>query len=67
MVRNSAKSNWTLKELGWTLREPDATSAWDGLVGWAQAYLDQHPGHLADAYIATWHRAASKAMAEARG
>ena len=62
MVRNSAKSNWTLEELGWTLRPCDAQDPWDGLGGFCRAYLAAHPEHLADKYIARWHRALTVAL-----
>ncbi len=62
MLRNAAKSNWTLDELGWSLRPVDATSAWDGLVGWCREFLAAHPELLADRYIARWHRAGIKAL-----
>jgi 5-methylcytosine-specific restriction endonuclease McrA len=66
MVRNAAKSNWTLDELGWNLLDVDPRATWDGLVGWSRAYLDAHPEHLADNYVATWHRAAVKALEDPR-
>ena len=34
MVRNSAKMNWTLEELGWRLHEPGTVAEWDGMLGW---------------------------------
>jgi hypothetical protein len=61
MLRNSAKSHWTVEELGWTLRAPNAEPGWDGLVIFCREYLVAHPEHLADKYIARWHRAALKA------
>jgi hypothetical protein len=38
MVRNAAKSIFTLDELGWSLHPPGNIAEWDGLVGW---FLDQ--------------------------
>ena len=58
MLRNSAKSNWTLEELGWTVRPIDPSTGWDGLIRWFNEYLRERPEHLTDAYIARWHRAA---------
>ena len=58
MLRNSAKSNWSLDELGWQLHTAAPDDAWDGLVGFCFEYLTTHPEHLADKYIARWHRAA---------
>ena len=58
MLRNSAKSNWTLDELGWTLLPPGDPQEWDGLVPWFLAYTQQHPTHLQDPYLKRWHTAA---------
>jgi 5-methylcytosine-specific restriction endonuclease McrA len=58
MVRNAAKSNWTLEELGWTLEPIDPVRAWDGLIGWFVDYLSARPEHLSDKYIARWLRVA---------
>jgi hypothetical protein len=57
-LRNSAKANWTLEELGWQKHPPGSVSDWDGLSRWFLAYVKLHPEHLADPYLATWHRAA---------
>jgi hypothetical protein len=66
MVRNAAKANWTLEELGWTLLDVPTSTTWDGLVGWARDYLAMHPEHLSDKYIAIWHRAALNALENSR-
>lgn len=58
MLRNSAKSNWTLEELGWQLVPPGDFMQWDGLLEWFVTFLQQNPSHLADKYIRRWHRAA---------
>ncbi|MGQ0594572.1 MAG: HNH endonuclease [Gammaproteobacteria bacterium] len=58
MLRNSAKSNWTLEELGWQLVLPGDFKQWDGLLGWFIEFIKQHQSHLADSYIRRWHRAA---------
>lgn len=34
MLRNQAKSNWTLEELGWELLPPGDPKQWDGLTSW---------------------------------
>lgn len=62
MMRNSAKSNWTLEELGWTLLPPGDIDEWDGLMGWFVSYLDDSPEHLENPLIKKWHRAAKKAV-----
>ncbi len=38
MARNSAKMNWTLEELGWTLHPPGNFGEWDGLLHWFLEY-----------------------------
>ena len=62
MLRNSAKSNWTLEELGWPLVPPGDIRQWDGLLEWFVEFLKQDPSHLGDSYIRRWHRAASDKM-----
>ena len=59
MLRNSAKANWTLEELGWTLREGGDLSEWDGLVGWLVAQVKESPELLEHALVRRWYRAAS--------
>ena len=58
MLRNAAKANWTLDELGWPLLPPGDFSEWDGLTRWMVGYVEQHgiPGQ--DRYIVRWHKAA---------
>jgi len=62
MLRNSAKSNWTLEELGWTLLPRGDLKQWDGLVGWFLEYVESNPAHLSDPYIRRWHRAAVRVL-----
>ncbi len=40
MMRNSAKSNWTLEELGWSLLPPGNIEEWDGLMGFYVDYYE---------------------------
>ena len=61
MVLNSAKSNWTLDELRWTLLPPErsrrlGTAYCDGF----SRSFHRCPEHLADSYIGTWHSAAKR-------
>jgi hypothetical protein len=58
MLRNSAKSNWTLEELGWQLVPAGDLREWDGLLAWFVEFLKRNQSHLADKYIQRWHRAA---------
>lgn len=57
MLRNSAKSNWTLDELGWTMVPPGSISEWDGLMGWFLEFLENQQTHQKDAYLNRWFRA----------
>jgi hypothetical protein len=57
MLRNSAKSNWTMEELGWQLSPPGDIRQWDGLMSWFFRYVENHPSVLADTYLKRWHRA----------
>ena len=57
MLRNSAKSNWTLEELNWKLLPSDDFEEWDGLTGWFLEYISIESVHLQDAYIQRWYNA----------
>ncbi|MFZ1552039.1 MAG: HNH endonuclease [Anaerolineae bacterium] len=58
MARNSAKMNWTLEQLGWTLHPPRDFHIWDGLVGWFLDYVQVHPEFLANGSMRNWFKAA---------
>lgn len=66
MVRNAAKSNWTLEELGWQLVDPGDPSTWDGLSRWFVDYVDAHQKLLADPYISKWSNATQRVIAARR-
>lgn len=57
MIRNSAKANWLLEELGWTLHEPGNLEKWDGLTGWFLREMDKRTVPENDSYLNSWHRA----------
>lgn len=59
-IKNSAKSNWLLEELGWRLYEPGRTNEWNGLLYWFIDYIKNNPEALKDSYINSWHKAAFK-------
>jgi 5-methylcytosine-specific restriction endonuclease McrA len=59
-LRNSAKSNWLLEELGWYLHEPGKLDDWDGLINWFLTYVTENPEALEEKYINSWYRAASR-------
>lgn len=61
MVRNAAKGNHILAELGWTLLPPGDLEEWDGLIRWFLGYTTSRPEVLAP--VRAWHRAAVAVMA----
>ena len=58
MIRNSAKSNWTLEELGWGLFPKGNIDDWDGLLPWFVSYMERERAFLDVPYLRRWHRAA---------
>ena len=58
MVRNSAKSNWVLEELGWSVLPVVDDGSWDGLLSWFVRYVGSHEDLLKEAYVRRWFRAA---------
>src|SRR6266498_799186 len=67
MARNSAKMNWTLAELGWSLHPPGDVKAWDGLLPWFLDYADEHREVLSNSMVRQWHRAGLSAIGRLRG
>jgi hypothetical protein len=57
MLRNSAKSNFTLEELGWALHPPGDPNLWDGLLGWFIGQARAEPAILNDPYLRQWFNA----------
>jgi hypothetical protein len=58
MVRNAAKMNWTLAELGWQLLPPGDVQKWDGMLHWFLEYTAKHPEAIVDDAVQRWHQAA---------
>lgn len=58
MLRNSAKSNWTLEELGWQLFPPGDLNAWDGLIDFFMSFVEEESSVLTDKYMLRWNSAA---------
>lgn len=58
MRRNSAKSNSTLEQLGWTLLPPGNIEHWDGLMGWFLDQVRSEPSLLDNSHLRRWHTAA---------
>jgi hypothetical protein len=60
-LKNSAKSNWLLNELGWQLHDPGELGDWDGMINWYISYSAKNPEILVDKYLNSWHKAAIQA------
>jgi 5-methylcytosine-specific restriction endonuclease McrA len=62
MRRNSAKANWTIEELGWSLHPGGSLSEWDGLIHWFAEQMTQDPELLRNAHLRRWHKAGIAAL-----
>ncbi|MFH1300230.1 MAG: HNH endonuclease signature motif containing protein [Planctomycetota bacterium] len=62
-LRNSAKSNWLLAELGWELHGTGDLKEWDGLIHWFIDYTSKNRGIFEDKYFLSWFRIAENAVA----
>ena len=64
MVHNSAKSNWTIEEIGWELHNKGELKNWDGLVSNYLELIDKNPDYEKDNYILNWKLGLLWAMSE---
>jgi hypothetical protein len=55
-----AKSNLTLKQLGWDLHSPGNLDQWDGLIEWFMNDVEKYEGLLQIEYVKQWYSAAKK-------
>jgi hypothetical protein len=62
MVRNAAKTNWTLEELGWSLHPPGDIRKWDGLIKQFIALVEQDAALLGQRPIKKWYDLAVKSL-----
>jgi hypothetical protein len=62
MASNSAKMNWTLKELGWELHPPGSMNDWDGLLRWFLQYAASHAETMSRGRLLDWYRAARRVV-----
>lgn len=62
MLKNMAKSNYSLDEIGWTLKEPGKLGEWDGLTGIFTDLLNANPELRKIQYIRTWEKALYKCI-----
>lgn len=58
MLKNAAKANFTIEELGWKIYPFGNLSDWDGLTGWFLKQAKAHPEISTDSYLSRWLRAA---------
>ncbi len=65
MLRNSAKANWTLEELGWQVFPAGKLSDWDGLTRWFIDYIENQEDEDHSQYVMRWYRAAKRSYADA--
>ena len=61
MVRNSAKANWTLKEVGWLLRPHGQLKNWDGLINYFIDITKKNSEYEKDHYVRSWKSALLRA------
>lgn len=65
MIINSAKSNWTIEELNWTIHERGNLNNWDGLSSIFLQLVDENPEYVnKDKSILQWKNALIKAKKE---
>lgn len=60
MMKNSAKSNFTLEQLGWKIFPQGDLDKWDGLIHWFLKYVEKNTDVLHNNYINQWYMAAKK-------
>ena len=62
MIKNSAKSNWTIDELDWKLYERGSLNDWDGLTELFLELTENKPKYLeSDKSIQQWRNALIRA------
>jgi hypothetical protein len=61
MIRNSAKSNWSLDELGWVLHDRGDLTKWDGLTSFFLELYDKNPIYENNSYVKDWRIALLRA------
>jgi hypothetical protein len=63
MLRNAAKSNWLLEELGWPTERAPVAKNWDGLLDWFLSQWELNEQLHSNSYLRQWHRAAAQLVA----
>jgi len=64
MIHNSAKSNWTIEEMGWKLHNKGQCDDWDGLISYFIELTNKNPNYEQDKYIHEWKLALLRALKE---
>lgn len=54
MIRNSAKSNWLIEELGWKIHDKGQLDEWDGLINYFLDLTNKNAIYERDSYIKAW-------------
>ena len=67
MIHNSAKSNWTLEEIGWTLHDKGKLDIWNGLVDSFINLIAKNPNYKNDRSVREWENGLSKAINDIPG
>jgi hypothetical protein len=62
MMRNAAKANWTIEELGWSLHPSGDIRKWDGLMKQFIAIVEQDAALLGQRPIKKWYDLAVKSL-----
>jgi len=60
MLKNAAKANFTLDELGWNLHPPGSLAQWDGLTGWFMGQIGKDGLLAQSSYVRQWALAARR-------
>lgn len=64
MIRNSAKSNWVIEEIGWKLYDKGNLNEWNGLIDYFISLTDKNVNYTEDKYVMDWKNALLRAMNE---
>ena len=64
MIRNSAKANWTIEEIGWKLHDKGQLDSWDGLVNYFIDLTNKNLDYEKDNYVSDWKVGLIKAMSD---
>ncbi|MEQ1831485.1 MAG: HNH endonuclease [Candidatus Eisenbacteria bacterium] len=60
MLRNAAKANWTLSELGWPEERAPLARDWDGLLPWFCREFERNERLRGEPYLRAWYLVAKR-------